>query len=225
MSAAKILIKLPSRERPDALREALSRYATMCTNKADTKVMLTLDDDNKFIEMDRDYWPAFIPRPQPRSTKIGATNRDLPGAWPWDILVVASDDMWPIVHGYDDIIRKDMAEFFPDGDGALWYSDGRQNKHCTMPIMGRKYFDRFGYAYEPGYKSYHCDVEFTKVAQKDHQLAYIEDCLFQHEHPCFRGKVPEDDLYKHNRMDKSADLLYYLERERNGFPCPAPSSI
>ena len=220
MSAAKILIKLPSRERPDALREALHRYATMCTNKADTRIMLTLDKDDTTFKLDSlaGLPVQVIVADGPRVSKIEATNRDLPGAWPWDILVVASDDMWPIVHGYDDIIRKDMAMFFPDGDGALWYSDGRQDKHCTMPIMGRKYFDRFGYAYEPGYKSYHCDVEFTKVAQKDHQLAYIEDCLFQHEHPCFRGKVPEDDLYKHNRMDKSADLLYYLERERKGFP-------
>jgi hypothetical protein len=73
----------------------------------------------------------------------------------WDILVVMSDDMVCVTHGWDDIIRQDMNENFPDTDGVLHYNDGNQKANVmTMSIIGRKYYKRDGYIYNPEYQSF-----------------------------------------------------------------------
>lgn len=222
--ALKLLIKLPSRERPGVLLEAASRYATLCTNKADTTILITCDNDDDQMR-GQDVVDALLALPvrvciewDDRTTKIGATNRGLPGEEPWDILLVASDDMWPIVAGFDDLIRKHMADRFQELDGCLWYHDGRQRRVCTMPVMGRKYFDRTGKVYEDGYWSYYADDEFTEVAQSLGRIRKVDLCIIKHEHPHYLGKVAEDGLYKFNRAHKARDKAYYTGRKAAGFP-------
>jgi hypothetical protein len=76
--------------------------------------------------------------------KIDAINRDMPDTSTFDILLLASDDMIPIVSGYDDIIRSKMTEYFPDGDGVVWFNDGYTTHRLnTLVICGSKYYSRF----------------------------------------------------------------------------------
>jgi hypothetical protein len=83
--------------------------------------------------------------------KIGAINRDMDLAPPFDILLLASDDMIPIVKGYDRIIRDNMPL---DTDRVLHFNDGhRTDSLNTLCILGKKYYDRFGYIYYPEYKT------------------------------------------------------------------------
>ena len=56
--------------------------------------------------------------------KIDAINRDVPDPKEFDILLLASDDMIPMVQGYDDIIRNKMKLYYPDTDGVLFFNDG-----------------------------------------------------------------------------------------------------
>jgi hypothetical protein len=48
--------------------------------------------------------------------------------------MLASDDMIPVVSGYDQIIRNDMYENFKNTDGVLWYNDGGQTIITTLSI-------------------------------------------------------------------------------------------
>ena len=63
-------------------------------------------------------------------------------------------------------IRQKMIKHFPDTDGVLWFFDGWRKDLNTLCIIGRKYYERFGYIYHPDYKSFWCDAEFTEVANK-----------------------------------------------------------
>ena len=97
-------------------------------------------------------------------TKIEACNADIKDV-DFDIVLLASDDMVPQVRGYDTIIKEAMEDYFPNTDGVLWFNDGYQSRAMnTLCILGKKYYDRFGYIYHPDYISLWCDNEFTVVA-------------------------------------------------------------
>lgn len=209
-----ILIKLPSRERPDRLRTSIE--AMWNKRKHFCAFLFATDDDDDTVDA------LFLARhgtnaTGPRVTKVEAINRGVATYGPWDILVLASDDMVCQVQDWDEIIRQDMATHFPDTDGCLWYFDGHQKNLCTMAIMGRKAFDRRGHIYHPSYDSLWCDKEFTEYWQAQGKLIKSERVLFKHPHPAW-GTAKMDDLYRHNNMADRKDMLNYERRKAEGFP-------
>ena len=134
----------------------------------------------------------------------------------WDIVLLASDDMIPVVKGYDQIIRQDMSKHFSDTDGTLWYNDGGQSDINTLCILGKKYFDRFGYIYHPAYTSLWCDNEFTKVSQKLNKVYRSQTTIIEHAHPVYK-KTNYDPLYAKNESFYIADKQVFLDRESKNF--------
>jgi hypothetical protein len=203
----KLLIKFPSRSRPDKLRYALSLYAIKCVNRRETSFLITLDDDDLTMSPDiledlHVLLEAFEHRIilGKSENKIHAINRDMDVAPPHDILLLASDDMLPEKRGYDELIRGHMREFYPDTDGVLWYNDGYAgNQLNTLVCMGKAYYDRFGYIYNPAYKSFFCDNEFTDVAEALKKQTYFPLVIIRHSHPANNTSVPEDELYQTNK--------------------------
>jgi hypothetical protein len=153
------------------------------------------------------------------STKIDAVNRDIREyPYPWDILVIGSDDMWPVADEWDKIIREAMAKHYPDTDGMLWFPDGYQKRITTMPVIGRKYYNRFGHVYHPSYASFFCDNEQTEIAQAHGKLTYIDRQLFDHRHPANRQGVKVDETYRMADRSWDADKLNYQRRKLAGYP-------
>lgn len=218
---AKLLIKLPSRERPQQLVRTVQRLVELCADPANTRILVSTDTDDSLTASIQDKFtgsPIAVDVVRgPRTTKIGAVNRDLPGAWPWDIVLVASDDMVPVMRGYDDEIRYHMGHFFPQGDGCLWFSDGRQSRLCTYPIMDRSYWLRDGHVYWPGYESYYADDEQTEKAYQRGRMQRSSMVLMRHDHTVF-GAAPNDPLYCHNRKAKQRDAARYAARRATAFP-------
>jgi len=174
----KILVKYPSRNRKEKFYQNLNKMRVMANNSNDITYHFTIDDD----EVDLYFIETLGGK---SNNKIHAVNRDVPES-DWDILLVMSDDMVCVTHGWDDIIRQDMNENFPDTDGVLHYNDGNQKANVmTMSIIGRKYYQRDGYIYNPSYQSLWCDVEATEVAHMRGKYKYMGDAtiLFAHHHP------------------------------------------
>ena len=80
-----------------------------------------------------------------------------------------------------------------------------------MSIMGRKYFERFGYIYHPEYKSFSCDAEAMYVSQMLQKYCYFHDVLFKHQHPTYTG-MPNDATYKKNSLATEHDIATYWRR-------------
>ena len=156
-------------------------------NTSDFKFIVTVDEDDKKMN-DKSIIDFMNQIPKCEhvfgnsSTKIEAINADIPND-DWDILVLISDDMIPEVAGFDDIIRQKMIEHFPDTDGVLWFFDGWRRDLNTLCIIGRKYYERFGYIYHPDYKSFWCDAEFTEVATALKKQVFIDQVIIRHLHP------------------------------------------
>lgn len=129
--------------------------------------------------------------------KVEAINRDLEHAGNFDCLLLASDDMIPVLPGYDDIIYHDMRRHYPDRDGVLHYNDGRVGEHLnTLVCCGKKYYDRFGYIYHKDYVSIYADNHFMECSRILKKATYKDLTIIRHEWIDVVGKA--DELYMRN---------------------------
>lgn len=218
----KILYKYPTRQRPDKLNYCLDTYNSLMSGGA-YEFLLSIDNDDSSMHepMIKEYLAkksnlkVFSGN---NKTKIEAINADIENVSNWDILVLVSDDMIPQVRHFDDIIRQDMTRLYPDTDGILWYFDGRRRDLNTLCILGRKYYDRFGYIYHPSYKSFWCDNEFTEVGNTLKKQTFIDNVIIRHMHPVNDKTVQWDALYEKNNAPLIADHQNFIKRRALGFP-------
>jgi hypothetical protein len=133
--------------------------------------------------------------------KVSAINRDLKSNDNWDILLLASDDMIPQIKGYDSVIRDNMTTHFPDTDGVLWFNDGNRKDLNTLSILGKKYYQRFNYIYNP--IDLNCEIQpltpyagirptnLLELCYKTHYLShyYVSLDMLNIERSCLRSRL------------------------------------
>jgi len=237
----KILFKYPTRGRPLKFFRALESYYKLMSNQKNFEFIVTLDNDDS--EMNKPEIleslkkiPNLTYKLGNSKSKIEAINADMQNT-NFDILVLVSDDMIPEEKGYDDIIRNEMNSKFPDTDGVLWFFDGWRRDLNTLSILGKKYYDRFGYIYHPAYKSFWCDAEFTDVGNILNKQAFIDRVIIRHLHPDivmnnkeafekFSSILPEyaainsfghDAVWTKNSLPDDPDHEIYKTRKNNNF--------
>lgn len=218
----KLLIKFPTRARSMKFFKVLDIYYSLLEDLDNTFFLITCDDDdltmnNKTVkDMLSGYKNLKVIYDKSKS-KIDAVNRDMNLAPEYDIILLASDDMIPQIKGYDNIIREDMEDNFPDTDGVLWYNDGFQkDKLNTLCILGKKYYERFNYIYYPEYKSTWSDNEFMDVANLLGRQVYFDDIIIKHEHPDW-GFGSSDVIHNENVKNVSWDRQLFLNRKKIKF--------
>jgi len=219
----RLLIKFPTRNRSKKFFEVLDLYYKNLNNIDLTDFCISIDEDdltmnNEEILSKLDNYENLVVFIGNSEYKIEACNSDIDEMKDWNIVLLASDDMIPQIKGYDDIIRDNMKKYYPDTDGVLWFYDGNRRDLNTLCILGKKYYDRFGYIYHRGYRSFYCDDEFTKVANKLNKQTFIEQTIIKHEHP----DIPEfrdqfDELYAKNNKYYQLDYNFFQLRQKNKF--------
>jgi len=216
----KILIQFPTRDRPEKFIVYLERYIAFLNNRED--YLINVSCDIRDLTMNTTKMRDYL-RSQPNiklifsdnKTKIEAVNAGV-SLLDWDIVILASDDMRPMLRGYDNIIRDLFKEHFPNGDGVLHFNDGFQrDKLNTLSIMDRKYYDRFHYLYNPIYRSLYADNEFDEISRMLNKRFYSDMVIIKHEHPGNMNEIESDDLHKHNHTFLEGDKAIYIERKRN----------
>ncbi len=225
----RILFKFATRSRPHKFLNCLDNIISLVADKRNYEILVSYDEDDESMSIDKiksellKQWAAgnIIMARGESKNKVDAINRDIDGISPWDILINTSDDMLFTEKGFDDIIRRDMEKNFPDTDGVLHYNDGNQKDNVmTMTIMGKNYYERFGYVYHPSYKSVWCDVEQTEVAYMLNRHQYMGDemILFRHLHPAW-GLAAYDEQYRasENLDVWGEDLKMLLERRLKNY--------
>lgn len=219
----KVLIKIPTRDRANNFIPLLKEYLSKATNPH-TQILVSIDLDDytmnnpEMVSMITNEG-VIIEKGYSRN-KIDAVNRDIDVyIRNYDILLIGSDDMFPIVEGYDQIIIDEMVKAFPKIDGCLWFNDGHTGERLnTLPVLSKKYYSKFKYVYHPSYQSLWADNEYTEIAQASKKIKYIDQVIIRHEHPDWGGKMPIDSLYQKNNSFWSQDELNYKKRKARGFP-------
>jgi hypothetical protein len=222
----RILLKCPTRSRPTQFLGVLQKYVELANRPDLLGICVSCDTD------DATMTPGDIQRAIKNithttawseiyygtsKTKIEAVNADMNSvSWPWDIVVVVSDDMRPQIKGYDDVLRSHMMANFPDTNGILWVNDGTQGEKLnTISIMGRTMYTSFGFLYHPDYKSLFCDTEFTDLCKGSlaSKCRYIPYVLIRHEHPGTGFPERNDALYARNQRYWTEDMYTYISRK------------
>ena len=209
----KILFKYPTRSRSGWFKKTLSIYYEMMSDDCDFEFMITLDQDD--VTMNNDGMREYLFSMKNLSylygkskTKIEACNANISHVHEWDILVLVSDDMIPVVKDFDKIIVESMTKYFPDTDGALHFNDGAfgKDRTITLSIMGRKMYERFGYVYHPAYRSFYCDNEFTNEVYALDRCHYDPHVIIKHR--WHGGPKSKDALYRRNSGMKGDEVVY-----------------
>ena len=89
-----------------------------------------------------------------------------------------------VVANLDKVVNR-YSELFPDLDGVLLLNDAH-------PVIGRKYYEKFGYVYNPVYKYKHFDDEFMKVFRKLEKFNFLDGVPFK----LLELKSDDDNIYE-----------------------------
>lgn len=216
----KILFKYPSRNRKDRFFNSLDSLYNNLYDGQNFRVAITLDDDDEVmnhpdvVERIENNYPNHIITFGKSDNKVHAINRDLPDYG--DIIVVMSDDFFFTFYGFDEVIRScfketlDCMVHLPDQD--------EKDKIATMYIAGRPFYNRFGWIYNPCYKSLFCDTELQEVAKKLELYKFFNyPGVIWHALPAY-GHLPADQQWlDQQELGWDVDQKTYLERQANNF--------
>ena len=226
-----LVLKYPTRQRPFKFMNNLNSYLSKLSGKNKITVVLSMDSDDtsmnnvamkRFFESKNNDIVSVLFYYGKSEGKISAINRDIPTN-NWDIIMSTADDMEPVENDWDDIIVQDMIKEFPDLNGALNYNndprleakgiDGYKTL-ITLPVIGRKLYDKFGYIYHPAYKSEWCDNEQTEVFEKLGCLRHINRRPIVH-----KWEENQDVLMQKNmHIGHTVDRETYTIRKQENFP-------
>lgn len=127
-----------------------------------------------------------------------------------DILIVISDDFDCPEH-WDTLLLEAIGN---KTDFCAKTSDGHQDWLITLPIMDRKYYERFGYVYNPDYQHMFADLEMTSVAWMLGR--YIELPLtFKHNHYSVTGQQPDAINRKNNATWGHGQMMFKKRMAQN----------
>lgn len=222
----KLLIKFPTRGRKEKFYETMDRMLSFMRNRENVSFLLSLDADDEVMNEEEvkdqiSFYSSFFDvnievNYDYSMSKIHACNRDLQEyKGEWDVVLLMSDDMMPVMVGFDRYILNYFEDEIPDTDGVLYSPDGFTPLN-TLCILGKKYYERFGYIYYPEYVNFFCDNEFMEVSQALKKEHKINKVLFKHEHPANTGKG-WDELYERNNSTWDKDKLLYIARRDHNF--------
>jgi hypothetical protein len=219
----RVTVKFPTRARPQLFFRALSLWAA--DRAAYFIISIDADDaacnNGLFLSSCENICGEnCIVRVGHSRGKVEAVNEGLEDE-PWaGVLILASDDMTPQRPDAASYLARLLLDRFPDGDGVLHTDDGRTGRKLnTLPVMGRRYFDRFGYVYRPpalgGYESLWCDNEFQEVSESLGRAAYVDEVIVRHD---WIGEHAPDDLHRRNEACHVRDAAAFQARRLAGFP-------
>lgn len=206
LAGKRLLVRMPTRGRPIQAIDVLAKYRAMAGIPVTIEVVLDEDDATMLAPevLQRLYGLGCVITVGGHKSKVDAVNGGR--VREWDVLLLASDDMVPAVDGYAKRALDAIEKHFPHLDGAVYFDDGYQGeKCCTLPIMGRRLYDQFGYVYHPDYKSLFCDQEQTEVLSMMGRLKYVDEKIIEHKH--WVVGATKDALYERN------DALWEIDRK------------
>ena len=210
----KILIKFPSRGRPEKFKSTLEKHIESLSKDNDIKFVFSFDNDD--LTMNNDEIKLYLSNLPIKNeffygdsqNKIQAINANLENQ-DFDILILVADDMIPILKDYDKLICNLFESAVYGLDSILhFYTAMWADKLDIWCIMGKKYYDRFGYIYHPDYKSIFADNEYTEVSK------ILDRNIFSTESPFFHDYQTGDETEVKNWQFNSEDWLIFEKRKK-----------
>lgn len=224
----KILVKYASRGRRDRFFGGMNTIYSLADLPDHVFTVVTADEDdpqmnNKDVRLQLRQYPNTKIIYGKSESKIHAVNRDMDNLpdniKDWDILVNFSDDQRFVQPKWDTHIRVDFNAVFPDLDGYMSYLDpDTKGALTTTMIIGKPYFDRFGFIYDPQFKSLFCDNLADDCAQALGKYHFNMLQLIHHYNPSYGySEFPADEMYEQQqRVGWDEDQRLYYDIKSKG---------
>lgn len=165
-----LLIKISSWSKQTKLFKVLDSYYSNLSKKIPYAFIITCQEDdmimnNKIVKKKLKKYPNLIFDFINSRSQVQSYNHDI-NNHKFSMLLVASDDIVPVVKNFDLIIYDAMKQEFPNFDGVLNLNSGsRSSASNALPLLGENYYKCFGYVYNPLYEKEYHDVELTNVSR------------------------------------------------------------
>jgi hypothetical protein len=212
-----IIIKFPSRSRPEKMIAHLNNIRA--TIGIESYLVYLIIDDNdpsitdevhysilqqgRFMNMRVSWQKSF--------SKIDAINRRVPDDIRWKYMVVTSDDMHFTRDYWGEII---LGAFKYTSKGCLHFPDGHNNNLITLPVINKRFHDRFGYVYNPAYFSVFCDNEMTEVSQITKEYYFVPVDIVEHRHYRWGfGQPDSQNIFQDGPIMYSKDSKTFFDRK------------
>lgn len=227
-SPFKILVKYATRGRTDRFFGGMDTIYSLAEVPEMIYTIVTADENDP--EMNNDFVKTKL-RTYPNTeiiygvskSKVDAINRDmdiLPEQMKdWEILINFSDDQRFVTPKWDTYLRVDFNSISPKFDCYLHYLDpDTKSALSTYLIAGRKYIDRFGFIYDPRFKSLFCDNLADDAAKALGKYYFIGMQLIHHYNPSYGYKdfLPDEMYLEQQKIGWSVDMELYNKIKSEG---------
>lgn len=176
----------------------------------DIEYIVSVDHEDREIMGYKMYFKESSLIPNITNTSVAAINNAAKQCT-GDIIIVISDDFEPIPNWDLEILKVVEGK----EDWILKTQDGTQPWIITLPIMDRKYYQRFGYVYYPEYEHMFCDSQLTHVADLLGRKL-TSSLLFKHNHYSVGGIQKDQTSLKADKTwDHGKEI--YLRNFKNYF--------
>jgi len=208
----KISIIHPSRSRGNQAFQTYQKWINKSKNPNNIEYILSLDDNDPMLELYNFLFksiPITIITNNNRSA-IDAINKAAQISTKEILIQIAEDFDCP--QDWDEILLNNLKD---KEDFIVKTNDGTQDWIITLPIMDRKYFNRFGYIYYPEYLHMFSDTELSHVADFLERKIYL-DIYFPHNHYTTGKNIRDEVSIKADSTWNQGETLY-LGRLKNNF--------
>lgn len=202
----------PSRSRPEQAEATIKLWLENAKDKSNIEYLLSVDHNDKDLKRykavaERNGIKTHIAMNLSAIEAINRAARKAQG----NIFIVVSDDFL-CEEGWDEKLIKELEG---KEDFIVKTQDGIQDWIITLPILDRKYYERFGYVYYPGYQHLFCDTEMTAVADLTGRKI-TSQLLFEHQHYS-TGKTKKDAINAKNDATWGQGKKLYNNRKKINF--------
>lgn len=209
-----ITIIHPSRWRAKMAKQAYLEWMEKADDAKSIEYILSLDTTDNTVN---DYNDAFEDCNIktlifPNRSIVDAVNQGAKKS-NGDILVVVSDD-FSCPSGWDTIIKDRLDTSKSE---LLHVFDTIQNDVCTLPIITKEFYLKFGFIYHPHYFSMFADNDITECAKRIGGYVEAFDLTFAHNH-YVNGKNKRDKTYDRENSKLAWDQgkrTYQSRKSRN----------
>jgi glycosyltransferase involved in cell wall biosynthesis len=194
---ADLIVVVPSRGRPESVRELAEAFDATCT--ADTEIVVVIDGDDP----SRDAYAEFQQKPRPPRVRcvltqatgnmVTALNVGAHYAAQSAVAVgFMGDDHRPRTHGWDSAYVEALWDL---GPGIVYGDDMLQGKKLpTQCAMTADIVRALGYMSPPSLTHMYVDNFWLSLGQFADCIRYLPDVVVEHRHPV-AGKAQWDDGY------------------------------
>jgi hypothetical protein len=215
--------------RPAMVATVLQNWLNKATKPAEVEMVIAIDGNDMvslaLMRAAKDSSKIrWVVQDQPPFNSVRGWNKAAERATGKVLLIISDDFDCP--PAWDQKLLELPVKNWVDGEYVVHVDDGFVQDLCTLPILTRKRYQRFGYVFYSSYESVFSDTELTERARMDGVMIEAVHLRFEHHHYDNHKRELDAIDREHNSTGrwKRGQLLFDF-RKSIGFPADIQAKV